>query len=140
MRVDAKQKGKSVPSYEQLEKFLADLHNFECPHCHREMCWQRKDGPNRVLTLQHDRSGQIRFLCFACNTAHQFDNGDEFYNRTDGTKTCRDCGHKLPLSGFFKDRRVKTGVKPYCKQCANVRTYAWRREVAYLGKTDWKAY
>jgi hypothetical protein len=139
MRINAKFKGKTVPSYEELEECLNLLIDFLCPHCHRRMCWRRRDGQSTVLTLQHDRSGKFKFLCFGCNTAHQFDQGDEFYNRTPGRKTCRDCGLELPLDAFWKDRRVKTGVKSYCKRCANIRIYAWRRTVAYHGKSDWVA-
>lgn len=140
MRVCAKAKGKSVPSYKALDKMISGLINMLCPECGHRMKWLRKDSPKHVLTLQHDRSGKMRLLCFSCNTRHHYLPGDRFYTAPTGKRFCQDCKKFLPLASFFADRGLVGGVKTYCKVCSNRRTYTWRRRVQYKGKKDWNKY
>ncbi len=134
MRTDAKFKGKTVPSYDTLEALVKALKSFRCPICSVDMVWFRKESSTRVITLQHDHSGEFRLICFSCNTAHQFVPRDGFYKKSKHTRYCQDCKTFKPLGEFFKDKRLNDGVKTYCKGCANRRTYVWRRRVKYKGQ------
>ncbi len=70
MRRSAQDNGKTVPSYEELERLFAALVNMACSYCGHEMCLMRSQSRQRVITLQHDDDGTFRFLCQACNTRH----------------------------------------------------------------------
>ncbi len=135
MRTDAKRKGKVVPSYDLLESMVQKLRDFKCPICSIKMVWLRKESTTRAITLQHDHSGDLRLICFSCNTAHQFIPKDGFYEKPKNTRYCQDCKKFKPLTEFFQDRRLTIGVKTYCKPCANRRTYIWRRRVRYKGQS-----
>ncbi len=122
MRATAKRHGKSVPSYETLEMLAQCL---ECVGCGRAMHWLIADGPRaRQVTLQHDRSGAIRFLCLGCNTSHSVHPGDEFYNIPPDHKRCPRCGDVKACASFFTDRtrgrRGQAPLRSLCKECGRV--------------------
>lgn len=140
IRVDAKIKGKMVPTEDELGVLLDKHKDMICPVCKSKMNWLGRDGKKHVLTLQHNMDGTFGILCHSCNAAHQFIPNDGFYSKPAGTRFCQDCKEFLPLNSFFRDSRLNGGVKTYCKKCANARTYKWRREVQYKGRTDWNRF
>ena len=102
MRVNAKRHNKVVPSYEELEI----LDNKICPSCKRRMNWRGRDGQSTVITLQHDKSGRILFLCRACNTIHAKTPENIFYNLPKHSKYCHRCKVVKNINDFYKDRRI----------------------------------
>jgi RNase P subunit RPR2 len=119
MRSNARAKGKVVPSRELLEGLLDDMvaSSMRCVGCSRKMNWLREDGASTVVTLQHDRSGEIRLLCSRCNAQHRLLPGDSFYDVPAGRKHCPGCRTILPLSDFHRDRLTQSGVQTRCKAC-----------------------
>ncbi len=128
MRVNAKRHKKEVPSYEVLEHLAHWLGNPPiCPICHRFMNWLAVDGAASVVTLQHDRSGDIRLMCLACNTKHAAMPNDTFYSLPSGHRRCPRCEQTKPFAAFSLDRsRVFPHRKTYCKECASVYHKEWR--------------
>lgn len=124
MRTCAKRHGKTVPSYEELE-MLIPL-GLICQPCGRPMNWLAANGESTVLSLQHDRSGEYRFICRACNTRHAAHDGDEFYAIPSDQRRCPGCLHVKPLSAFCMDISRWLGRKTYCRGCASGRHKAWR--------------
>lgn len=45
-------------------------------------------------------------------------------DHADGTRTCNDCGERLPPSEFPKDQRAPRGLKSWCKSCHVLREMA----------------
>lgn len=126
MRSKAKSDGKYRPLYAELEALIPDP--FECEGCGREMTWLRESGASVQVTLQHDRSGEIRLLCLGCNRRHAVHPGDSFYDIPDGHKWCAMCNQVLPHSEFARDRSRPIGLKGYCRQCSAKRHAKWRTE------------
>ena len=81
MRCGARLKGKYAPSFEELDILLKQTNGMFCIGCNQKMKWTRKEGGLKVMSLQHDRSGRIVFICLGCNIRHRFYKGDSFYNR-----------------------------------------------------------
>lgn len=126
MRSKAKQVGKKVPSYDELEKLLNELSDFKCPKCNRGMNWLSKEGTSSVLTLQHDHSGDVRFLCLSCNVRHGGKGTDEFYSWPNNHKKCPGCKLILPFDKFATDRSDRFENKyTYCRKCATLRHKVW---------------
>lgn len=124
MRALAKRRGKEVPS----RKFLAELvetTKLNCVGCGIKMNWMANDGQKTVVTLQHDRSGRMTFLCRGCNTRHMTFSGDDFYSISKSHHPCRDCGKVLPKTDFHPDRSRPLGIKSYCKNCSYERYKLW---------------
>ena len=96
MRVSAKHNGKPVPSYEWLEDTWNALQG-KCPICQREINWLSSDGTSTVITLQHDRCGNLRLLCLSCNTRHASFCGDSFYSADPTKRVCPRCRKELPF-------------------------------------------
>jgi len=61
MRSIAKRDSKSVPTHLELDSLFSALDQLKCPHCERRMNWQSKDGPDTVISLQHNRDGTHGF-------------------------------------------------------------------------------
>lgn len=80
MRGSAKSSGKYVPEISELRALAKRLFKMECPCCLQAMTWRRVKGISNVITLQHDRSGSIRLICFRCNVRHGSLPGDSFYD------------------------------------------------------------
>lgn len=116
MRSSAQVEGKRIPSHEALEKLWSDV-GMICPHCNRKMNTLRIDGGSTVVTLQHDRSGQVRLLCMRCNVQHAVCPGDSFYTFDPNMKWCSKCDTTLPLSSFYEDARTLNGRVSHCKRC-----------------------
>lgn len=115
MRHAAKQRGVFVPSLDEME--AAVPLDMKCPHCKVQMVWRRKDGGPQMITLQHDRSGEWRFLCMACNSHHAHHPGDTFYDVPKGHKRCPACQETSPLDNFHKSNAFASGHTPYCRKC-----------------------
>jgi len=113
MRVLSKRRGVYVPSYEELENMLRLCKGFRCVPCGRTMNWMGRDGQATVITLQHDRSGKVRFLCRSCNTRHATFDGDTFYDIPKAKHPCRSCLVIKNKTEFYKDRSRPLGIKPY---------------------------
>ncbi len=127
MRINAKRHNKCVPGYGELEAMHSIL-GMVCPACKRELNWLGCNGLSTVITLQHDRSGALNFLCRACNTRHAGFEGDSFYiidhNKE---KKCFKCKKILPLSSFYKDNSGRwKNKKSSCKECSNKTYNNWR--------------
>ena len=79
MRMNASRNGKTTPSNAKLEALLV-ASRMKCFHCKKRMVWLRSGSTTRVLTLQHDHDGTLRFLCFSCNSRHRDLPNDVLYN------------------------------------------------------------
>lgn len=123
MRANAKRNGKETPTREQIESMIPTP--FVCSCCHRPMTWLRELGTSQQATLQHDRNGEMRIICFACNTRHAHHPGDSFYGVPASHKRCPDCETNKPLDAFAVDRSRPIGRKSYCRQCAALRFKKW---------------
>lgn len=123
MRANATRRGKFAPTRHQLEALIPDP--FVCSCCQREMTWLRLNGASVQATLQHDRNGDVRIICLACNTRHAQHPGDSFYNVPPGHKRCPDCDANKPLNDFPVDRSRPIGRKSYCRPCCAARFKQW---------------
>lgn len=133
MRVTAKRKGKTVPSYRELEILLGQTFPFmACSGCGKLMNWHGYQGPASVISLQHDRNGRIRFLCRSCNTRHAFCEGDNFYLLPKGYKYCSRCKSVKPLCEFHYDKYRFDKHKSCCKECQH--QYYLRRKAMITEK------
>lgn len=121
MRTKAKVYGKTVPSREQI-KILFDIlvkNGMRCPGCQCLMHWTVRLGPLRsVVSLQHDRSGQIKLICQSCNTRHHHVKGDLFYEIPKGSKYCCGCNQILTLESFSSSSTSLLAVRSRCRKCS----------------------
>lgn len=46
----------------------------------------------------------------------------------ENTKTCTKCGRELPLSEFYKNKKMKDGLQYWCKECDSQHNKQWRAE------------
>lgn len=127
MRHISKYRKKATPTLEWLEDSIPE--NMICPTCNRVMNWMSYEGRSTMITLQHDRSGELRLICHACNTRHAKQKDDEFYDIPMDRKRCPGCREIKSLDSFWKDN---SGDKwkntfAYCKQCATQRSYDYVR-------------
>ena len=76
---ESKKRKKKVPTLWELNSMFRRLKNFECEACCITMRWTRKESQTKVITLQHDRNGELRFVCMSCNSKHRFYEGDTYY-------------------------------------------------------------
>lgn len=128
MRSRAKRDGKLAPSRSEIEALVPDP--LVCVGCDRPMTWLRESDASRQVTLQHDRNGQLRILCLACNTRHAQHPGDSFYDIPKHHKLCPDCSRVLPLSAFARDRSRPIGRRSYCRECSSHRFKQWSAQHA----------
>lgn len=129
MRACAKRNAKATPTRQQIEGMIPSP--FVCSCCKRPMTWLRETGTSQQATLQHDRSGEMRIICFACNTRHAQHPGDSFYAVPENHKSCPDCETVKPLEAFAVDRSRPIGRRSYCRPCAAKRFKKWEvRNVA----------
>jgi len=128
IRHSAHSRGKEVPSLEWLEVNWPK--NMECPACHRQMTWRGHPERASCITIQHDREGSTRFLCYSCNVRHARYPDDSFYAIPEGHKPCFDCHKVLPLSDFDFDRRSNSfiGRTVYCRECSRRRRRGYARK------------
>ena len=125
MRGTAKRRGKVVPSYGDLENLNTET-GGKCPVCKRTLNWLSKDGTSTVVTLQHDRSGGVRFLCLSCNTRHASFPNDTFYSTDPNMRMCPRCKTRLPLSEFSKDNNGRwKNTNTYCRKCRTIMHGEW---------------
>jgi hypothetical protein len=120
----ARRDGKTAPSRAEIEAILPNP--FICKPCGRPMNWVRDDGASTQATLQHDRNGEIRIICLACNTKHAQHPGDSYYDLPGGHKRCPDCEQILPVDAFVIDKSRPVGRKSYCRKCSSIRHKSWR--------------
>lgn len=120
MRDSAKCKGKTIPTFEQLESMAADVtaRGRHCGCCGVLMAWRGSKGQRNVVSLQHDRSGAFRFICLDCNFQHRNFPGDTFYDYPIGWKYCPKCDTVKPPDCFYV--RGNGLLKSYCRDCKHV--------------------
>jgi hypothetical protein len=124
MRVDAKRRHLAVPTYGQLNALLSGLGpDMACPTCRCAMTWTRAEGSSRVVTLQHDRSGDVRLMCMGCNIRHWRIPGDEFYEVPVGLRRCPRCAECKPLEAFIP--RKRGGIAHSCRDCSKAKYREW---------------
>lgn len=68
----------------------------------------------RTNGVRVDGSIRLRSVCIPCGSMYALEHT--------APKICRDCGKRKPASEFSEN-----GRHPYCRSCANERTYAYRR-------------
>lgn len=95
-----------------------------CPPCGRKMNWLYEDGRSTVITLQHDRSGEVRMICMACNVRHSRNPGDSFYKLRPDQWRCAVCKKIKDRSEFV---RVGNRIGA-CLPCHNQRGKKWKEE------------
>lgn len=135
MRYQCKRYGKADPGLSKLEELAAGLQQMKCPSCGIEMVWtcgrfDRSGIRKRVVTLQHDRDGTFKLICFSCNSRHFSFEGDSFYTAPAGMKQCAVCKQTLPLDAFPKDKSMFLGRFSNCRQCESQRYLAYYRRNA----------
>ncbi len=137
MRVTAKADGKLVPTFDQLESMANDLDEMGCPHCKAVMVWRRKDGGTSVVSLQHDRSGEMRFLCLSCNARHVSCPDDSFYTHSLSQRPCSLCKKWLPLEDFGRRRQNGREVrKSRCFVCEREYKREYKRRMRQKAKQE----
>jgi hypothetical protein len=118
MITTSKERGLRVPTKQELEAmfFEVESNGMKCPHCGIKMNWSRSDGMMSVLSLQHDRSGDLRLICMGCNVRHAAVPGDRFFDIPLDHKHCPQCKTvKLIESNFY---RLSSGnLSSWCRAC-----------------------
>lgn len=127
MRINAKRHNKSVPSYKELESMIQS-NGMKCFNCDKELNWLRKEDSKKVITLQHDDNGDLKFLCIGCNTTHAKSSRDLMYSINNDEKFCKSCNSIKSKKEFYKDNSRPCGLKSSCKQCSNERFKSWKNE------------
>lgn len=121
MRSRAISSRKYAPSYAELEAMVpADMN---CPVCGLAMRWYAGVVVGALISLQHDRDGKCRMICFSCNARHLHFSGDTYYEfqTPKDKKRCARCKATLPMKSFVSKRRGGYGeVGSYCKPCHNL--------------------
>lgn len=130
--------GKANPGLAKLEELAKVLNQMKCPVCGIEMVWtcdrfDRSGIRKRVVTLQHDRNGDFKLICFSCNSRHYFHGGDTFYTLPNGMKPCAVCKKLLPLDAFSRDKSMFLGRFSNCRACEAKRHLIRKAREALLG-------
>lgn len=125
MRSTAKQRGKTVPSHEELASLVSD----KCRDCGGPMHWLARGHQATVASLQHYRDGTYGIVCRSCNTRHAFMPGDTYRDMPKDHKRCPKCEQVKPISEYAKDngRSGPMKVKSWCKQCSSAAHTEWQR-------------
>ena len=105
-----------IKELEAMFKTLVDS-GMVCPACGRKMNWRKSEGVSTIVTLQHDRAGDLRLICLGCNSRHQHYPGDSFYDLPEGKKHCPSCGKIKPLAEFYPHPTYFLGVRTACQMC-----------------------
>lgn len=124
MRSRSKRDGKLVPSYEWLDAHTPK--DMICPTCKRKMNWRQKDGASTVITIQHDRDGELNLICLSCNTRHAQMDDDSFYEFPIDHKLCPRCKVIKPFDSFCTDNGGRwKNKKSTCRECSNKYHAEW---------------
>lgn len=123
MRSSAKRHGKLVPSEQWLEDMVSKLvaDSMACPICRRTMNWLLCQGHSTAVTLQHDRNGEMRLMCFGCNSKHKHHPGDSYYELPPDKKHCSVCNEVKDVSEFYTHRDKPASG---CKACNRAKSLA----------------
>lgn len=126
MQAQSRQRGKTIPTRQELESLVAGLKDFACPHCGVRMVW-RKKGPNAydAISIQHNRDGGHCLICLRCNLRHARYADDSYYLTPSNLYPCAGCQKWLPRTSF----RLRKGVRraDRCRPCMNAKRSAERR-------------
>lgn len=135
MRKSAKDAGKYVPSFQELDEVLKNLDGMACRGCGKEMLWHSSMGAKAdVLSLQHNRDGTLDFICLSCNATHYHFPGDIFYEIPDGSKFCQKCRTVKPKTEFYNSSYMKTGVSTNCIPCEKARCMERNSKMSEQGR------
>ena len=139
MRRGCTQRNLHAPSEQELESLFNTLDKMRCPVCGDKMQLM-PEGRKGLVTIQHDRDGNVRLLCLACNVRHSDYPADTFYEKHQSEKWCNHCRQFRPLSRFNCDIHHKNGKRSWCKDCDNkaalTRYYARGRKKRRERKND----
>lgn len=120
MRDSARSSGKYTPTPGEMNQMVEALiaNGMKCEACSVEMVWGTGErGRSDVVSLQHDRSGDVRLICMGCNIRHYTFPDDTFYNHADRQSAhCARCHRTLPLSSFYVNARGRRAGS-CCKEC-----------------------
>lgn len=123
MRQSAREDNKYVPSITELDALLEHILGMQCPVCSAVMNWLSPTGyKKRTITLQHDKDGGIRLICFSCNSKHRNFPGDLFYSVPNGHKYCTGCSTIKPFCSFSKNQHK---LRSKCKLCRKPQMRKW---------------
>ncbi len=119
---------KAVPTEECLER-LFKKQGMICPDCGCTMLWSSKDQKDRVMSLQHYRSGEFGLVCVSCNSRHRDMPGDTYCDMPKDHKRCPDCKKVKPFTDFTVDisKTGRTKIRSRCRPCASQATIRWQR-------------
>lgn len=123
----AQQRGKPVPSFNQVEKIWDSLvkKDFRCPTCNKKMIkTTTHKGPRKdVVSLQHWASGKITLICHSCNVSHGGSKlEDKWFKIKNGYKYCPNCKQTKTICQFSKDASKLSGHECYCKTCKGAKS------------------
>ena len=124
MRNNAKYTYGVAPSMDVLARLAEELVDMHCPVCNIQMAWKGVWGER--VTLQHDRSGEIRLLCMNCNARHQMYEGDTFYIYWPHYANCIRCRSLMPIDAFRRNASKNNKKQSLCATCSYVLRKAWR--------------
>lgn len=117
MRNTARSRNKYIPSHQELETLLDVTNGMACIGCNTKMVWTRKENNKKVMTLQHDRDGTLRFLCQSCNARHVGFEEDSFYSNLKLKLFCHRCKEPKTKQDLYPDKRYFTGYTNWCRNC-----------------------
>lgn len=141
---NSKSRGIAVPSFDKLSGMFAALgESPKCPVCERGMSLSLADGTKTkgeartsVVTVQHDRDGGFRLICFGCNLKHWTHDGDTFYKHGAGYRRCAYCGNVKPIAEFIREHKDGREVREqYCSPCMTT----WARDRGRVVRAKRKA-
>jgi len=121
----AKRRGKEVPTWEQCEEMLKpcldDQGNLSgCPCCGQQLQWRSGEDKKKgsTISLQHDLSSLMHFICHSCNVGHGHSHhGDDYLTRPKDHSYCTACKTEKHVSQFYKDKASASGRKCRCREC-----------------------
>lgn len=110
----ARTRGKAVPSMKQLLRMVP--RDMKCPDCKETMVWKMAENPQRVMTLQHYRSGKMALVCLSCNSRHHYMPGDTYRKMPKDHKRCPQCEAIKPFADFYRDKS-RSGIIKNSSSC-----------------------
>lgn len=125
MRQRARKRGKSVPSFEQLDSLIRSEGQNLCHDCGKSMhMLSDKSNYADTLSLQHYRDGTFGIVCGSCNSRHVHYPGDTYKEYKDTHKFCKGCEEIKPFADFYPNRTIPGVGKltARCRECVKLVT------------------
>lgn len=113
----ARKRGKQIPTHDEFAAMAASVmaDGMKCPHCRITMEWHG-DRHSATVSLQHDRNGEMRFMCMGCNCRHRNFPGDTFYDYPPNWRFCKLCNTAKPPTDFYNPM-ASGRPQAYCRTC-----------------------